>query len=1004
MTQAQSKSYGGVKKKLMGAICMLLVASIMMVSSTYAWFTLSTAPEITGISTSVGANGNLEMALLNTATYGDTGLIKSAVGNSMDAGTKVTEANVTWGNLVNLSDESYGMTNITLMPAQLNVKDGKLETSPLATAQYGADGRVTGVAGTTVSATYDGTSFKYVQDHQDYGVRAVGESSAITPRQIAFNAAKSGYLSAVAAAHNATVSAVNSNQAEFIQIALDVIAGDSSSATIKYSVKQMQAMVAIANGMKADFSTLTVALKNAIIAKAAASDIDDTAAEAVSATLASVAKPSDLKTALTNSAISGVDSVNTIVAVVDDLVAADKKLDDAIHGLSTKITAGQEVPSDEISAEISNILGANIPHKSVKEKDTDRMPKEVYLTGGEGALATLAKYNGTFKLAEVMTIPAYAGYGDLDDTTKKWKDTPAELAGLTGSIKTLTTNTAGATDTNITDFYGYIMDMAFRTNAATSNLQLQTAGINRIYQDENVTGDALQGAGSTVTMSNAAGLTADQSAKLLSAVRVVFFDPTDSTVFGTAGINPDSISRTPDSTKADLYMIESSMTIQQKTISLGQDAYKLDNTNGVYTIIDSTKYPAVQENVTYSNYAATLSPTQWKALPAKTTTYTSDAVETTLKADKAAITALSQSTVKKVSVLVYMDGNMIDNSAVPNAATAGMLTMNLQFSSSADLVPMSNANLRKAVKDNVTSTLTISGLDSVTVRNNSYSATIAGANQEKDPVQSVQWSSSNNAVATVDASGNVKIVGGGTARIVALVRTTHNVYVASKALNVNVANTGAKILVDGKELGGNNDTINVYPGENFGLKQNAVLTAVLSPDNTTDTIKGVKWESLNGVTVEETTGKITAYGIGEVAATIKATIATKTLEGGAPDYDEDNGAVTVTITVQNQAAATAATLSPNNNVTLTAKDATDVDVTQVTGVSGEASDKIVGVYAASNVSGVEVSVSNDYTVKANAGGCNAAAGGKIVVVTVTKFGAVLTNEIPVTVNALAVGP
>ena len=58
MTQAQSKSYGGVKKKLMGAVCMLLVASIMMVSSTYAWFTLSTAPEITGISTSVGANGN----------------------------------------------------------------------------------------------------------------------------------------------------------------------------------------------------------------------------------------------------------------------------------------------------------------------------------------------------------------------------------------------------------------------------------------------------------------------------------------------------------------------------------------------------------------------------------------------------------------------------------------------------------------------------------------------------------------------------------------------------------------------------------------------------------------------------------------------------------------------------------------------------------------------------------------------------------------------------------
>lgn len=1001
MTQAQSKSYGDVKKKLMGAICMLLVASIMVVSSTYAWFTLSTAPEITGISTSVGANGNLEMALLNTATYGDTSLIKSAVGDSKDtAGKSAVTANVTWGNLVDLSDKSYGMTNITLMPAQLNVNNGKLETSPLATAQYGADGRVTEVSGTTVSATYDGTSFKYVQDHQDYGVRAVGESSAITPRQIAFNAAKSGYLSAVAAAHDATVSAVNSNQAEFIQIALDVIAGDSSNATIKYSVKQMQAMVAIANGMKADFSTLTVALKNAIIAKAAASDIDDVIAAAISTALASVSKPSELKTALDG--INNVDGIDSIKTVVGEIVAADEKLDTAIDGLGSKITTGVEVPSDEISTEISNILGEGIPHVSVKESDAERMPKEVYLTGGNGALATLAKYNGTFKLAEVMTIPAYAGYGNLDDTSKKWENTKAGLADLTAGIKVLKTNTAGATDTNITDFYGYIMDMAFRTNAATSNLQLQTAGINRIYQDGDVTGDALQGAGSTVTMSNAAGLTADQSAKLLSAVRVVFFDPADGTVFGTAGIDSKSINRTADSTKANLYMIESSMTIQQQTISLGQDAYSQD-ANGVYAI--RSDYPAVKENVTYSNYAATLSPAQWKALPAKTTTYTSDAVETTLKADKAAITALSQSTVKKVSVLVYMDGNMIDNSAVPNAATAGMLTMNLQFSSSADLVPMSNANLRKADKENVTSTLSINGLDNVTVSDQPYSATIAGGNQEKDPVQSVQWSSSNNSVATVDANGNVKIVGGGSARIVALVRTTHNVYVASKALNVNVASTGAKILVDGKDLGGNNATINVYPGENFGLKQDAVLTAVLSPDNTTDTIKGVKWEGTNGVTVEETTGKITAYEIDDSPATIKATIATKTLANGDPDYTTGN-AKTVTITVQKQAAATEATLFPNGPVTLTAKESADTVVTKVTGLTKAegVADEIVGVYAASSVSGVDVSVSNDHTVKANASGCNAAANGDIVVVTVTKFGAVFTNVIPVTVNAPAEQP
>ena len=52
-----------IQKKLSAAILMLLVSSIMMVSSTYAWFTLSTAPEVKGIQATIGGNGNLEIAL-----------------------------------------------------------------------------------------------------------------------------------------------------------------------------------------------------------------------------------------------------------------------------------------------------------------------------------------------------------------------------------------------------------------------------------------------------------------------------------------------------------------------------------------------------------------------------------------------------------------------------------------------------------------------------------------------------------------------------------------------------------------------------------------------------------------------------------------------------------------------------------------------------------------------------------------------------------------------------
>ncbi|MBR5187258.1 MAG: hypothetical protein IKW18_02195, partial [Clostridia bacterium] len=83
-----------IRSKLLAAIAMLLVASFMVVSSTYAWFTLSTAPEVTGITTQIGANGNLEIAL-NTTNTEPGNYIGGATDNTVDR-------NTTWGNIVDL--------------------------------------------------------------------------------------------------------------------------------------------------------------------------------------------------------------------------------------------------------------------------------------------------------------------------------------------------------------------------------------------------------------------------------------------------------------------------------------------------------------------------------------------------------------------------------------------------------------------------------------------------------------------------------------------------------------------------------------------------------------------------------------------------------------------------------------------------------------------------------------------------------------------------------------
>ena len=168
----------GLRNKLIAAISMLLVSSIMMVSSTYAWFTLSTAPEVKNISTTVAGNGSLEIALMPT-----DGLLSSITAGAVGSTATLKEKNVKWGNQVDLSDEAYGLSAISLNPAQLNYAkpEGAAEGTaavfvpgkPLAIAKYGFDGRIAGLDAQNVGVKSkdEGKGF----DSTNYGVRAIGE-------------------------------------------------------------------------------------------------------------------------------------------------------------------------------------------------------------------------------------------------------------------------------------------------------------------------------------------------------------------------------------------------------------------------------------------------------------------------------------------------------------------------------------------------------------------------------------------------------------------------------------------------------------------------------------------------------------------------------------------------------------------------------------------------------------------------------------------------------------
>lgn len=176
-TKQKVKMPSGIRNKLMAAVSMLLVSTIMMVSTTYAWFTLSTAPEVKNISTTVAGNGSLEIALMPTSgSFAD--ISKSGNSGTNAGGTAaLTLANTSWGNLITLSDgttpDPYGLGKITLNPASLNSND---LTKPLAVAEYGYDGRINGLKADNIAAKPLGATSNQF-DGTGYGVRAIGETN-----------------------------------------------------------------------------------------------------------------------------------------------------------------------------------------------------------------------------------------------------------------------------------------------------------------------------------------------------------------------------------------------------------------------------------------------------------------------------------------------------------------------------------------------------------------------------------------------------------------------------------------------------------------------------------------------------------------------------------------------------------------------------------------------------------------------------------------------------------
>lgn len=177
--RAYKRALPELRERVIAVALLLVMSASMLASASFAWITLSAAPEVTGMATTVAANGNLEIALAQgSTTKAAEKPGESQVGDSSaNEEQTIVGANTTWGNLVNVSDPTYGLSNIALRPALLS--DYNRTVYPLNGASYGEDGRVVSTNERYAYASYskvEGSDTYYFAadaDKVNYGVRAI---------------------------------------------------------------------------------------------------------------------------------------------------------------------------------------------------------------------------------------------------------------------------------------------------------------------------------------------------------------------------------------------------------------------------------------------------------------------------------------------------------------------------------------------------------------------------------------------------------------------------------------------------------------------------------------------------------------------------------------------------------------------------------------------------------------------------------------------------------------
>lgn len=677
-------------QKLMGAIAMLLVASIMMSATSYAWFVLSTAPEVTDLTTTAGANGALEIALQsNKADGSGRADILSGVGQSI-ASKDAQTANTYWGNVVDLS-EGYGLEHITLYPARLNLNGGVVNTtSMLSIPTFGTDGRVTSLKNAEKTYFKDG---KFEQGQSHWGVNVmgatktqVGDAEPITltyNRDFVLNEARTKVAEYRTSLREQMTKTIEDNGPGVMAMITSLIG---------FPIEEQQRAKLVGtyvSSMEHIISEATMAVRWALMANAAAdsrnfdsNDPDDMVALGDlyakclnQLPLVSSGEEESIASIATQYNYTEIANAASSMAVAAERIAVARALlaSGDSSGAGLKLIDANETFMYGQYTDHSNVekaytaLARNFDFETgniVTEDTIFTVRKNATETNLFSAIATvIGDYGGVMpaylimgdtaewsatKGAEEQTMPfTYSIKATLADSYDKWNDgsdttkdtnigTLGEIYNQINTIRAEGTITVTLKRSDLSA-YGYSVDLALQCSKNT-NLQLQQEAVARVDGD---TSGQTMGGGSTMVFDLAGDLTEAQVRKLMQGIYVVLMNTDTGAIYKIAAVDPDKL-------------------------TVNQLQYP-NRAMGTLTLYE----PMIKEGVLSLG-------------------------------DKAAsITAMTADTQLNLTALVFLNGDQVDASMFSGTQALSLTgTLNLQFASSEALTAMEYTDYAPAKTDN----------------------------------------------------------------------------------------------------------------------------------------------------------------------------------------------------------------------------------------------------------------------------------------------------------------